>query len=303
MVKKFNSSRLILLLVFVHTFNFSGAQELNCVVDVNSRQVEGSEKTMFEEMRKAIFQLVNGRKWTKDQFESNEKIDCSILINLTERTGPNEFTGNIQVQASRPIYGTSYNSPIMNVRDEDFEINYNQFVPLQYNEGSYTDELTSILAYYIYMILGYDYDSFSLEGGTPYFQEALRIVNLAQSSPRPGWKAFEDQSNRYWLVENALSARFKPLRKTYYEYHRLGFDLMQQDIVRGRNKVTESLKALRPIHNVAPSSYNMQVFFNAKMQEVVNLYEKATPNEIAQITELLIRIDPGNSNNYEKLRK
>ena len=303
MVKMLSIRRFMILILAVSLSNYSMAQELNCVVNVNARQIEGSEKVMFEEMQKAIFQLVNGRKWTKDQYESYEKIDCSILINLTERTGSNQFTGNIQVQASRPIYGTSYDSPIMNVRDEDFEITYNQFVPLQYNEGTYTDELTSILAFYIYMILGYDYDSFSMEGGTTHFQEALRIVNNAQSSSRTGWKAFEDQSNRYWLVENALSARFKPLRKTYYDYHRLGFDIMQQDVVRGRKKVTESLKALRPIHNVAPSSYNLQVFFNAKMQEVVNLYEKATPNEIAEITELLIRIDPGNSNNYEKLRK
>lgn len=298
MVKYF----LVLLSLFLAAFS-ANSQELNCIVNVNSRQVEGSEKTMFVEMEKAIFQLVNGRKWTSDKFEASEKIDCSILINLTERTGPNSFTGNIQVQASRPIYGTSYDSPIMNVRDEDFSITYNQFVPLQYNEGSYTDELTAILAFYIYMILGYDYDSFSFEGGTPHFQQALRIVNNAQSSAQKGWKAFEDQSNRYWLIENALSARFKPLRKTYYEYHRLGFDLMHQDLVRGRAKVTESLKALRPIHNVAPSSYNLQVFFNAKMREIVNLYEKASANEITEITELLIRIDPGNSNNYEKLRK
>ena len=294
---------LLLILVFILAASNSNSQELNCIVNVNARQVEGSEKTMFVEMEKAIFQLVNGRKWTNDQFESFEKIDCSILINLQERTGSNTFTGNIQVQASRPIYGTSYDSPIMNVRDEDFTITYNQFVPLQYNEGSYTDELTSILAFYIYMILGYGYDSYSLEGGTPHFQQALRIVNSAQSSSQNGWKAFEDQSNRYWLVENTLSARFKPLRKTYYEYHRFGFDIMQQDAVRGRAKVTESLKALRPIHNVAPSSYNLQAFFNAKMQEVVNLYEKANPNEVTEITELLIRIDPGNSNNYEKLRK
>lgn len=298
MVKYF----LVLLSLFLAAFSVN-SQELNCIVNVNSRQVEGSEKTMFVEMEKAIFQLVNGRKWTSDKFEASEKIDCSILINLTERTGPNSFTGNIQVQASRPIYGTSYDSPIMNVRDEDFSITYNQFVPLQYNEGSYTDELTAILAFYIYMILGYDYDSFSFEGGAPHFQQALRIVNNAQSSTQKGWKAFEDQSNRYWLVENALSARFKPLRKTYYEYHRLGFDLMHQDLVRGRAKVTESLKALRPIHNVAPSSYNLQVFFNAKMREIVNLYEKASANEITEVTELLIRIDPGNSNNYEKLRK
>ena len=298
-------ARLVLLLFL---FSFLGllriqGQELNCVVNVNARQVEGSEKVMFDDMEKAIFQLVNGRKWTKDEFQIDEKIECSILINLEERIGANQFTGNIQVVAARPVFNTSYKSQIMNIRDQDFVIQYNQFEPLQYNEGAYSGELTTIIAYYIYMILAYDYDTFSLEGGTIYFQEAQRIVNNAQRSPEKGWKAFEDQSNRYWLVENALSERFKPMRKVYYDYHLNGLDVMQKDIIRGRTMITQSLKSLRPIHNVAPSSYNMQAFFNAKMQEVVNLYKNATPGEKSEVTELLITIDPGNSNNYEKLRK
>lgn len=285
------------------------AQELNCIVKVNARQIEGSEKVMFEDMEKAIFQLVNSRKWTNDEFDTQERIDCSMIINLTERLSTNQFKGTIQIQASRPIYNTNYKSPIMNILDNNFSINYNQFEPLQYNEGAYSGELTTIIAFYIYMILAYDYDSYSLEGGTPFFQEAQRIVNNAQRSSELGWKAFESQKNRYWLVENALSARFKPLRKTYYEYHRKGFDVMQgknvsqAGVIRGRNAITNSLKALKTIHTVAPSSYNMQAFFNAKMQEVVNLYEESTPKEKSEIPELLITIDPGNSNNYDKLRK
>jgi hypothetical protein len=202
------------------------SQELNCTVKVNARQIEGSERVLFEELEKAVFQLVNGRKWTNHEYEAYERIDCSILITLEERLSGNQFSGNIQVQASRPVFNTDYKTPILNVRDEDFVITYNQFEPLLYNEGAYSGELVTILAYYIYMILGYDYDSFSLEGGTPYFQEAQRIVNNAQSSPESGWKAFENQRNRYWLIENALSARFKPLRKTYYEYHRKGMDII-----------------------------------------------------------------------------
>ena len=285
---------------------FSGtltAQELNCIVEVNARQIEGSERVMFEEMRKAIYQLVNIRKWTTDAFETHERIDCSIIINLTERVSSNQFKGNIQVQASRPVHNTSFDTPILNVRDENFSVRYNQFEPLQYNENGYSGELTTIIAYYVYMILGYDYDSFSLEGGTQYFQKAQQIVNFAQSSAETGWKASENQRNRYWLVENALSARFKPLRRTYYNYHRLGFDVMAQNVTKGRSKITQSLKDLRPIHNVAPSSYNMQAFFNAKMREVISLYKDATPQEKTEISELLIIIDPGNSNNYEKLRK
>ena len=279
------------------------AQELNCVVNVNSRQVEGSEKSMFEKMQRDIFQLVNGRKWTNDEFEVEERIDCSILINLEERISSTEFSGNIQIQASRPIFNSAYKSPIVNIRDEDFTILYNQFEPLQYTEGAYSGELTTIIAFYVYMILGFDYDTYSLEGGTPFFQQAQRIISNAQGSAYEGWQAFQSQSNRYWLVENYMSARFKPMRQMYYSYHRQGFDIMSQDVTRARNNITRSLKALRPIHSVFPASYNMQVLFNAKMQEVVDLYSKATEAEKTEISELLITIDPGNANNYEKIRK
>ncbi|MBD98234.1 MAG: DUF4835 domain-containing protein [Verrucomicrobia bacterium] len=295
-------TRILLLFTLFTLMLCLPAQELNCIVNVDARQVEGSERLMFEEMQKALFQLVNGQKWTKDEFKTEERIDCSILINLTERLTANEYRGNIQVQASRPVYNTSYKSPIMNVRDEDFVIRYNQFEPLQFNEGSYSGELTTIVAFYIYMILGYDYDSFAPEGGTSYFQEAQRIVTNAQSSSQKGWRSFESQRNRYWLIENALSARFKPLRKAYYAYHRNGFDVLESDPSKARNVIAESLQDLLPVHNVEPSSYNMQVFFNAKSQELVKLYEKATPSEIEKISELLIRIDPGNANRYEKLR-
>ena len=295
--------RSIFLLIAIILVNANFAQELSCVVNVNARQIEGSEKVMFQDMQKDIYQLINGRKWTNDEFESHEKIECSILINLTERIGNNQFKGNIQVQASRPVYNSTYKSPILNVRDEDFVVTYSQFEPLQYNESSSNTELVSILSFYIYMILGYNYDSFALEGGTSHFQQAQRIVNFAQSSPELGWKAFEDQNNRYWLVENALSARFKPLRKSYYQIHRLGFDVLQQNVIKGRRTITQALKDLRPIHNVAPSSYNLQVFFLAKKQEILDLYSEAEAQERSDLSELLITIDPGNSNSYEKLRK
>lgn len=293
---------LIFCLLYISTLAVF-AQELNCTVKVNARQIEGSERVLFTEMEKAIFQIMNSTRWTKDVFKAHERIDCSILINLNERLSANQFKGDIQVQASRPVFGTTFKSPIMNLLDEDFVVSYNQFEPLQYNEGTYNGELMSILSFYVYMILGYHYDSFAMEGGTQHFQQAQRIVNSAQSSPEIGWKAFEDQNNRYWLVENALSARFKPLRKTYYQYHRKGFDLLQQNIELGRNTIKQSLISLRPIHNVNPSSYNMRVFFNAKHQEVINLFEPSDGQIRSELAELLITIDPGNSNKYEKLRR
>lgn len=293
---------LIFILLGVVTPYLFG-QELNCTVKVNARQIEGSERVLFTEMEKAIFQIMNSTRWTKDVYKAHERIDCSILINLNERLSANQFKGDIQIQASRPVFGTTYKSQIVNLLDADFVVSYNQFEPLQYNEGTYNGELMGILSFYVYMILGYHYDSFAMEGGTVHFQQAQRIVNSAQSSPELGWKAFEDQNNRYWLVENALSARFKPLRKAYYQYHRQGFDLLAQNVEQGRNTIKQSLINLRPIHNVNPSSYNMQVFFNAKHQEVINLFEPTDGQIRSELAELLIIIDPGNSNKYEKLRK
>lgn len=281
----------------------SYAQELNCSVTVDSRQIEGSENVIFEEMQKAINEFVNNRKWTNDQFRIDEKIECNILINLTERLSTNRFKGNIQIQARRPVYGTNYYSPTMNVRDREFVVQYNQFEPLIYNETSYNGELPTILSYYVYMILGFDYDTYSLEGGTPYFQIAQRILNNAQSSGESGWKAFESQSNRYWLVENYLNGQFKPFRRLYYTYHRNGFDLMSTKQEQALAEITTGLQSLLPVHNVKPSSYNLQVFFNAKKDEIIELYKGSSVSNKQDIVSLLTRIDPGNANNYQQILK
>ena len=293
----------LIFLLIVLTYFGSFSQELICTVTVNSRQVEGSEKVIFEEMQRAINEFVNNRKWTNDQFKIDEKIECNILINLTERISNNRFKGNIQIQSRRPIYGTNYYSPTMNVLDRDFVIDYNQFEPLLYNETSYNGELPTILSYYVYLILGFDYDSYALEGGTPFFQIAQRILNNAQASSESGWKAFESQSNRYWLVENYLNGQFKPFRKLYYNYHRKGFDLMSTKPQQALNEITTGLQSLLPVHNVKPSSYNLQVFFNAKKDEIIQLYQGSDVSNKQDIVSLLTRIDPGNANNYQQILK
>jgi len=281
----------------------SSAQELNCTVTVNAQQIEGSEKVIFEEMQKAIYEFVNSKKWTSDTYETHEKIECSMQLTFEKRESNNSFSGSIQIQARRPVYNSSFHTPLVNILDKNFSITYNQFEPLQYNESSYNGELPSILSYYVYMILGYDYDSFSEKGGTPFFQQAQKIVNNAQNAPAVGWKAFEDDNNRYWLVENALNNRFEPLRKLYYDYHRMGFDMMAEDVEKGRGRITQSLKRLLSIHTNQPGSYNLQVFFNAKSSEIENLYSKASAEERAEVAELLIRIDPGNTRKYQRMLK
>jgi hypothetical protein len=292
----------ILVLTILFSIGFSAiSQELNCTVTVNSRQVEGSEKTMFEDLQRAVSEFVNNRKWTNDQYKIEEKIECNILINLSERLSTNKFKGTIQIQARRPVFGTNYYSPTMNVLDKNFAFEYNQFEPLQFSENSYNGELPAILSFYVYMILGFDYDSYSLEGGTPYFQTAMKVLNNAQTSSEKGWKAFEDQMNRYWLVENHMNGQFKPLRKLYYEYHIKGFDVLSTKQAEGTQAITDGLMALKPIQSVKPSSYNLQVFFNAKKDEIIQLYKGSTTANKQEMVTLLSLIDPGNANNYQKI--
>lgn len=279
------------------------SQELNCSVTINSQQIEGSENAIFEDMQKAIYEFVNSRKWTSTELDVYEKIECNMLITLKERVSGNTFKGTIQIQARRPVYNTGYHSPTVNILDKNFTVTFNRFEPLQYSESSYISELSSIISYYVYVILAYDYDSFSLEGGTAFFEQAQKIVTNAQGSANTGWKAFEGDKNRYWLVENALNSRFQPLRELYYNYHRKGFDVMSEDLESARKQITQSLKSLLAIHNSQPGSYNLQVFFDAKADEISNLYKQAPESVRKEITELLIRIDPGNTSKYQEMEK
>ena len=291
---------LVLLILIVAP---AKAQELNCVVTVNSRQIEGSEKTTFQAMERSIREFVNNRRWTNDVFKTTERIECSILINLTEQLSQGEFKGSIQITASRPIYGTSYNTTLFNHNDGDFQFRFQQFDVLDFSQTAHLSNLTSVLAYYIYIIIGLDYDSFSLKGGTPYFQKALAIVNNAQGAQELGWKAFESSTNRYWLVENMLDTRFSPLRVCMYKYHREGFDILSEKTDEGRGKVTEALQELAKVHQAVPNSFNLRVFFNAKSEEIIKLYStKAFPEEKTRIVNLLNQIDPANTNRYAKIK-
>lgn len=279
------------------------SQELNCNVQVNSSQVQGSDKSIFEAMQKAIFEFMNNRKWTNNVFKNTERIECSILINITEQVSTNSFKGTIQVQSRRPVYSTSYNTTLFNHLDKDFEFIFNEFDPLEYSETTFLSNLTSVLAYYANVILAMDYDSFSMKGGQKYLQQAQTIVNNSQSAQQPGWKAFEGDRNRYWLVENLLHQNYAPLRECIYKYHRLGFDTMSKNVVNGRAAVFASLQPLQKVYERKPGSFSLQIFFNAKANEIVDLFIEGTTKEKAEITNLLNRIDPNNLSKYNKITK
>lgn len=293
--------RKLLLIAFLIIFKCTFAQELNCQVQVLSQQIPGSDKRVFEALQTSIYEFMNNRKWTTDGFKLEERIDCSILINLTGRISTDEFQGTIQIQARRPVYKASYNSVLLNYSDPDFQFKYTESLPLEYNENTFSNNLTAVLGFYANLIIGLDYDSFSLNGGTPYLQKALGIVNTAQNASEAGWKAFESNKNRYWMINNMLDASFVPLRECMYSYHRKGLDVMVSSKDNGRAAIAESIENLKKVHAIKPLSFNMQVFFNAKSDEVINIFSGAYTDEKAKIVNILNEIDPTNSNKYQKI--
>ena len=289
--------------LFLLISGFSSAQELNCTVSVISPSIQNTEKRIFETLQKDIREFMNSTRWTNDVFALEERIECSILITVGERISNDRFKATMQVQSSRPAYMTSYNTVMLNVNDQDFTFQYVENQPLQFQENQTVSNLTSVLAFYAYMIVGADYDSFSLKGGEPYYQKALQIVNNSQNATERGWKAFEGSKNRYWLIENMLNARYEEFRGVMYKYHREGLDVMQSDINTGRQAITECLKPLKTIRMDQPNSYLMTVFFTAKVDEMINIFKEAFPDVKTKAANDLMQMDPANANKYQAIVK
>ncbi|HUM46644.1 MAG TPA: DUF4835 family protein, partial [Chitinophagales bacterium] len=217
------------------------AQELNCTVKVITAQLQTADPKIFQTLQKSIYEFMNNRKWTNDNFSTNERIECSILINITQEISSDKFGAQITIQSNRPVFSSGYNSTVLKWADKDFQFQYAEYQPLEFNENTYLSSLTSVLAYYAYTIIGFDYDSFSPSGGTVYYQKAQNIVNAAQSTSEPGWKSYESIRNRYWLINNLLNTKFENVRIAMYKYHREGLDKMFENPDQGRKAITESI--------------------------------------------------------------
>jgi hypothetical protein len=294
--------RLFLFFVLFAFSNLLDAQELNCTVKVLSPAIQGTERSVFETLETAVKEFMNNTRWTNDNYKQDEKIECNITINVTKRISVDEFEANIIVQSRRPVYKSSYNTNLINYQDNDFTFKYTPFQPFEFNENTFINNLTSTLGYYAFIFIGLDYDTFSPEGGTPYYQKAQTIVNNAQNVPDKGWKAFEGSKNRYWLAENLANANFKGVRSCLYNYHRMGLDMMTNDVEIARKNIADALEGLLKVHNMQMGSFLMQVFFLAKADEVVNIFSIATPELKSKLVPVLNTIDPGNVTKYEKLR-
>lgn len=279
------------------------AQELRCMVQVVAPGVQGTNRGAFETLQTSIMEFMNGQRWTEHIYKSEERIDCSILINIREVIGSDEFKGTIQVQARRPVYNSSYNSPLVNYLDQNLHFRYVEFEPLVYNPNTMESNLVAILAYYAYVILGYDYDSFSANGGTPYFQQAQNIVNMSQNARESGWKSFESTRNRYWLMENILSEDHSPLRTCFYQYHRRGMDLMAEKPEEGRSNLGSALEMLQKVYRQRPNSFALGFFFDAKTEELLNVFANAPSMEKGRVVNTLKEVDPANADKYQDLLK
>ncbi len=295
--------KLFSLLFFLCFIKLLHAQELKCQVQVVSQQISGQgvDTRIFTTLQTSITEFLNNRKWTNDNFTNTEKIECNILINITQIVSLSQgnFQGTIEVQSRRPVYKSSYNSVLLNYLDETFAFTYVANQPLNYSENTYTDNLTSVLAFYAYFMIGLDYDSYSLNGGTPYYQKALNIVNSVSSDAESEWTSGD--RSRYWMIYNMMDATYVPLRVCMYNYHRLGLDVMADNKDAGLKVIITSIEGLQKIHAIKPLSFSVQMFFNAKSDEVINLFTGASTDQKNKIVPILNRIDPTNSNRYAKI--
>ena len=277
------------------------SQELNCQVSILTPQIQASDKTIYDNLQTELRDFLNNRKWTNEEYLNQERIECSIVITISERVSTDEFKASIQIQSRRPVYNSSYNSPMFNHQDNDFSFRYVQDQTIEFDESNINSNLTAVLGYYAYIIIGLDFDSFSPEGGTPYFAKAQTIANNAQRLSERGWKAFETSRNRYWLVENLLNVSFKPMRNFIYSYHRQGFDKFTDNIADGRSSITENLAELKKVYQDKPNSFLMQVFFTAKADELINLFSQATNDEKNRALQVLTLVDPANTLKYQSI--
>jgi hypothetical protein len=290
----------ILLLCFCCSVD---AQDLNARVKVISGKIQTSNTHIFQSLETAMKDFLNGRKWSTDPILPQERIDCSFVLNLTNWDGSSNFGGELLIQSSRPVYNSAYTTSLLNINDKDFDFTYTEGQTIDYSDQSFQSNLSSVMAFYAYIIMGMDYDSFSKLGGSPYFSAAQAVVINTQSSSYKGWKAFDGTVNRYWLAENLNNKIYLPLRSFVYDYHRNGLDLMADNSAKGRKNITDLLPSLTQVDRQRIGSMFPLIFFTAKSDELVSIFGKADYREKIEAIDVLTKIDPANGNKYQTIGK
>ena len=283
------------------------AQEINCTVTVNSDQIEGSNKQVYETLKSAIEEYMNQNRWTNMTFAEQEKIECSMML-VVKAVADNMYSCEMTLQSRRPVYGTTYTTPLLNFVDRNFNFTYQEFDRIEYQQNQFTTNLTAMLAYYCYLIIGHDMDSYQRLGGTPFFEQCENIVNACQSasmdnSEQKGWLAFDSNRNRYALINKLLDEEFKKYRNYYYEYHRLGLDEMSGNVTNGRARIAEGISVLKEAYRARPATYVINTFLDAKADELVDIFKKGTDKEKKEVYDLLVDIDPTRQGTYDRMNE
>ncbi|HOZ15568.1 MAG TPA: DUF4835 family protein [Tenuifilaceae bacterium] len=294
----------IIFIVLIVSPGFLWAQELRCNIQVNTQKIQGTNRTVFQTLQTSLYEFMNNTAWTNHVYGFDERIECNIMLNITEQLGSDEYKGTLQIQARRPVFNSSYNTTMLNFLDNNLHFRYREFDKIEFTETSHLSNLSSTLAFYAYIILGIDYDSYSNLGGSEYFLKAEKIVTNAQNAPERGWKAYEgNRKNRYWMVENLLNSKYRPLREVYYRYHRQGLDRMSEKPTEGRAEIAESLALLQKVYREKPDPYlfGLQLFFDAKNDELVNVFSESFPTEQARVVNILIEVDNPNASKYKTI--
>lgn len=294
--------KLVLIIFFLFSVANVVSQELNATVSVNFQQVANGNPQLFKNLETQVKEFLNTTKWTTKEFTDVEKIDCNFFINVSSY-GSNNFEATLQVQSSRPVFNSTLSTPVLNINDKNFTFRFIEFENLIYDQNSFSSNLVSVLAFYANLVIGLDQDSFSEFGGTEYFQIASNIVNVAQSSGFKGWNQSEgNNNNRNFLISDILSNTFSPFRISLYQYHRLGLDLMSEDVKKGKEGVIKGINALAEIQKVRPNALLSRTFFDAKTDEIVSIFSGGPKVDVLPLIETLNRISPLNSQKWSNIK-
>lgn len=294
---------LLLSLILIMTSRL-WSQEFFCNVQVQRKEIAGVDKSVFDAMKLSIREFMNNKKWSNMNPTISERIECTFIFTITNaQQGGDEFQANLNVVLQRPVYGTDYNSAVLNMIDKDVAFNYIPSQNMNYVDNAFTDNLTSIIAFYAYIMIGLDMDTYSLYGGTAMYEKANAVVMTAQNTKRKGWQAFEGNKNRYHLAENLLNSAYQPIRTFLYEYHRKGLDIMSTDVDGGRAAITKTLPNLKKVYDKRPGLYDLQLMIEAKRDEIINIYSEASPAEKVEMINIMAEIDPPNGSKYYSVNK
>lgn len=294
----------IVALFFLITVRAAHSQEFLCNVQIQHQQVAGVDASVFEAMEKSIFEFMNNRKWSDYNYKISERLECTMIFTIQGATqGGDEFTGTLNIVLQRPIYSTDYNSVVINLVDRDIKFKYTPYQSMEYADNVFTNNLTQILAYYAYLMIGLDLDTYSLYGGTQQFEKAMAVVQTAQNTSFTGWQVFDGTRSRYQVIENLLNTSYNDLRKFLYEYHRKGLDIMADNLDGGRTVITNSLGFLKSVYDKRPSLYGLQIMLEAKRDEIISIYREASPSEKVAMINTMSAIDPPNGTKYESVNK